>query len=102
MPTRPAEEINYQKAVREQRLAAEVSAAKRERDFYLRWAPGELSALAACCVVGMPGGMPQAASLSVLFCRFLSLPRCLLPDLLVLPLPPPPAAAWTRQRQSLP
>lgn len=29
------EEINYQKAVREQRLAAEVSAAKRERDFYL-------------------------------------------------------------------
>lgn len=29
------EEINYQKAVREQKLAAEVSAAKRERDFYL-------------------------------------------------------------------
>lgn len=29
------EEINYQKAVKEQRLAAEVSAAKRERDFYL-------------------------------------------------------------------
>ncbi|PSC70758.1 Pre-rRNA-processing esf2 [Micractinium conductrix] len=29
------EEINYQKAVREQRLAAEISAAKRERDFYL-------------------------------------------------------------------
>jgi ESF2/ABP1 family protein len=29
------EEINYQKAVREQRLAAEVAAAKRERDFYL-------------------------------------------------------------------
>jgi ribonucleotide monophosphatase NagD (HAD superfamily) len=25
----------YQKAVREQRLAAEISAAKRERDFYL-------------------------------------------------------------------
>ena len=29
------EEINYQKAIREQRLAAEVAAAKRERDFYL-------------------------------------------------------------------
>ncbi|GAB4820281.1 hypothetical protein N2152v2_007327 [Parachlorella kessleri] len=29
------EEINYQKAVREQKLAAEISAAKRERDFYL-------------------------------------------------------------------
>lgn len=29
------EEINYEKAVREQRLAAELSAAKRERDFYL-------------------------------------------------------------------
>ena len=29
------EEINYQKAVREQRLATEVAAAKRERDFYL-------------------------------------------------------------------
>lgn len=29
------EEVNYQKAVREQRLAAEISAAKRERDFYL-------------------------------------------------------------------
>lgn len=25
----------YQKAIREQRLAAEISAAKRERDFYL-------------------------------------------------------------------
>lgn len=32
------EEINYQRAVREQRLVAEISAAKRERDFYLsRW-----------------------------------------------------------------
>ncbi|BDA42668.1 Pre-rRNA-processing protein esf2 [Coccomyxa sp. Obi] len=30
-----SEEIAYQKAVREQRLAAEISAAKRERDFYL-------------------------------------------------------------------
>ncbi|KAG2435522.1 hypothetical protein HYH02_011816 [Chlamydomonas schloesseri] len=29
------EEINYQRAVREQRLVAEISAAKRERDFYL-------------------------------------------------------------------
>lgn len=29
------EEINYQKAVKEQKLAAEISAAKRERDFYL-------------------------------------------------------------------
>eukprot|EP00887_Chlorella_sp_A99_P007339 scaffold2.g7339.t1 len=29
------EEINYQRAVREQRMAAEISAAKRERDFYL-------------------------------------------------------------------
>ncbi|GAX73284.1 hypothetical protein CEUSTIGMA_g738.t1 [Chlamydomonas eustigma] len=29
------EEINYQRAVREQRLSAEISAAKRERDFYL-------------------------------------------------------------------
>lgn len=29
------EEINYQRAVREQRLAAEISSAKRERDFYL-------------------------------------------------------------------
>ncbi|GIL49904.1 hypothetical protein Vafri_6156 [Volvox africanus] len=29
------EEINYQRAVREQRLATEISAAKRERDFYL-------------------------------------------------------------------
>lgn len=29
------EEINYQKAVWEQRLATEVEAAKRERDFYL-------------------------------------------------------------------
>lgn len=29
------EEIAYEKAVREQRLAAELSAAKRERDFYL-------------------------------------------------------------------
>ncbi len=29
------EEINYQKAIREQRLATEVAAAKRERDFYL-------------------------------------------------------------------
>lgn len=29
------EEITYQKAVREQRLSAEVAAAKRERDFYL-------------------------------------------------------------------
>ncbi|MEW5297318.1 MAG: hypothetical protein WDW38_006146 [Sanguina aurantia] len=29
------EEINYQKAVREQKLVAEISAAKRERDFYL-------------------------------------------------------------------
>jgi ESF2/ABP1 family protein len=29
------EEINYEKAVREQKLAAELSAAKRERDFYL-------------------------------------------------------------------
>lgn len=29
------EEINYQKAIKDQRLAAEVSAAKRERDFYL-------------------------------------------------------------------
>ena len=27
--------VAYQKAVREQRLAAEISAAKRERDFYL-------------------------------------------------------------------
>lgn len=30
-----AEEITYQRAVREQKLAAEISAAKRERDFYL-------------------------------------------------------------------
>ncbi|EIE24653.1 hypothetical protein COCSUDRAFT_14459, partial [Coccomyxa subellipsoidea C-169] len=30
-----SEEIAYQKAIREQRLAAEISAAKRERDFYL-------------------------------------------------------------------
>ncbi len=30
-----AEEINYQKAVRDQKLGAEISAAKRERDFYL-------------------------------------------------------------------
>lgn len=29
------EEINYQKAVREQKLLAEMSVAKRERDFYL-------------------------------------------------------------------
>lgn len=29
------EEINYQKAIREQRLAAELGAATRERDFYL-------------------------------------------------------------------
>ncbi|KAI8465174.1 MAG: hypothetical protein J3K34DRAFT_461551 [Monoraphidium minutum] len=29
------EEVNYEKAVREQKLAAELSAAKRERDFYL-------------------------------------------------------------------
>jgi ESF2/ABP1 family protein len=29
------EEINYQRAVKDQRMAAEVSAAKRERDFYL-------------------------------------------------------------------
>ncbi|KAL6768773.1 hypothetical protein ACKKBF_B16145 [Auxenochlorella protothecoides x Auxenochlorella symbiontica] len=29
------EEINYQKAIKEQRMAVEVSAAKRERDFYL-------------------------------------------------------------------
>ena len=29
------EEINYQRAVREQKLVAEISAAKRERDFYL-------------------------------------------------------------------
>lgn len=29
------EEINYQKAIKEKRLAAEVSAATRERDFYL-------------------------------------------------------------------
>ena len=29
------EEVTYQKAVRDQRMAAEVSAAKRERDFYL-------------------------------------------------------------------
>ena len=29
------EEIAYAKAVREQRLATELSAAKRERDFYL-------------------------------------------------------------------
>lgn len=29
------EEINYQRAVREQRLIAEISSAKRERDFYL-------------------------------------------------------------------
>ena len=28
--------MTYQKAVREQRMAAEISAAKRERDFYLR------------------------------------------------------------------
>lgn len=30
-----AEEINYQKAIKEQKLAAEIAAAKRERDFYL-------------------------------------------------------------------
>jgi hypothetical protein len=30
--------VTYQKAVREQRMAAEISAAKRERDFYLRCA----------------------------------------------------------------
>ncbi len=36
------EEINYQRAVREQRLVAEISAAKRERDFYLsRWDTGQ-------------------------------------------------------------
>jgi len=29
------EEISYEKAVREQRMAQELSAAKRERDFYL-------------------------------------------------------------------
>lgn len=29
------EEINYQRAVREQKLAAEIEASKRERDFYL-------------------------------------------------------------------
>jgi len=29
------EEINYEKAVREQKLQAELSSAKRERDFYL-------------------------------------------------------------------
>ena len=29
------EEINYQKAIKEQKLAAEIAAAKRERDFYL-------------------------------------------------------------------
>ena len=29
------EEVNYQKAVHEQRLAAEVAAATRERDFYM-------------------------------------------------------------------
>lgn len=29
------EELNYQRAVRDQKMAAEVAAAKRERDFYL-------------------------------------------------------------------
>ena len=29
------EELNFQKAARQQRIAAEISAAKRERDFYL-------------------------------------------------------------------
>lgn len=35
-PPISAEEINYQKAVKDQRLAMEVAAAKRERDFYLQ------------------------------------------------------------------
>lgn len=45
-----SEEINYQKAVREQRLAAEISAAKRERDFYLRCACGACDVCLGLCL----------------------------------------------------
>lgn len=46
------EEINYQRAVREQRLVAEISAAKRERDFYL-------SRCGCVCVCGGGGRAPR-------------------------------------------
>ena len=75
------EEINYQKAVQEQRLAAEVSAAKRERDFYLRWGSTRAAAAWQACVV-------RGRRNRLRWCVQQRLPRPLLR-----------AAAWTRPRR---